>query len=125
MIVVVSPLIYLNPRFFYCSEPVPIQALVSKLAVETFHKGILSWLTRLDKSCKTWSSLEFCIKKVGSLETISAPWVLIRAISPLSSQVLYCLRRLGEGGFPFFRHRQTFRVHKFHIRKTNKCQYLL
>jgi hypothetical protein len=50
MVVVVSPLINFAASLIETSEPVPVEALVSKCAIHTFHKSVLSWLLWLDKT---------------------------------------------------------------------------
>lgn len=50
MVVVISPLINFAASLIETSEPVPVEAFVSKFAIQTFNESILSWLSWLDKT---------------------------------------------------------------------------
>ena len=49
-VVVVSPVIDELTSLVDRSEPVLIQTAIPEFAIEAFHKGILSWFPRLDKT---------------------------------------------------------------------------
>ena len=50
MIIVLPPQVNLRSGFLHGPEPATIQAFVSELAVQAFHKRILGRLSRLDKA---------------------------------------------------------------------------
>jgi hypothetical protein len=48
LVIILPPVINRFPCVDYIAEPVFIQALIAKAAIETLNKSVLRWLARLD-----------------------------------------------------------------------------